>query len=163
MDIKFFENFGVSPEFLEAIGVEKLQAFAQEVFSNPEYSAQDCYEYITPSKEPLPISGELEYLLGIPPIPKKVPEDILHLYLIARQFKYKYKMLKLAGFINPINIAATPEERINTFNGTNKSGLFVVKMLMGKFAFDLNQMMDYPFKHKEEFERTCLPPILFTD
>lgn len=120
------EMLGVAPSFLEQIGkeCEQVTAFA-------------------PSFEPLPISAEMEQLLGIPPIPAGIKDpQLLKLYYAIRQQKYHYKLQQLAGCF------VFNGQTLNAFNNVQSPhAKRVALILLGKKKFNLDIIIEYPFKN----------------
>ena len=166
--IALLEIAGGDPAFISAIGTAPEQ-FAEELIFNPEVQAQyapdSISKFLTSSDEPLPIEGEMEYMLGIPPMPINVTDSTLRrLYMEARQQKYKYKLMKLLGFCSPedLNIKNGTELRkhLSKFNQISKRDQVtktVVGILLGEASFRFHFITNYPFKNKGELEHTTMP------
>lgn len=119
---------GVAPEFLDKIGQECLTLDLQ------------------PSYEPLPISGELEYLLGIPQIPVDMPADLTPFYYALRQQKYKYKLYKIFNCRTALQVEKLLQRKRNI-------PLFT-KILIGKNPLNLDIVMEHAYPY---LEQTTIP------
>lgn len=146
--IKDLQDFGINPEFLNAIGKapeEFGEVLLKDKSVQAQYSNESIQAFLTPSYEPLPISWEVEYMLGIPPIPVGIKDDLLPLCHAIRQQKYKYKLLKLIGSIN------------YDFPKTNRTYDKAVEVLLGQAKFNLNHIMNCSFVNAHELEHTTIP------
>lgn len=157
--LRDLEMLGVAPDFLEKIGLESEQ-FLDDPTIKAQYSESIICSFKTPSCQPLPISAEVEYLLGIPPIPVGITDPLLlKLYYAIRQQKYRYKLMKLIGFVNPKDTKSIGL-RVSAFNDHHEQlvlATVVAHILLGKAKFNLDSLMNYPFLNAKEFEKTSVP------
>ena len=141
MKISELALFGVSEDFLQQIGTEcdRVQSII--------------------SYDPLPISEELEYMLGIPPIPSSVTDLQLHkFYNAARNQLYQYKLYLLTGQ----ELEDYQSKIMDLYNNKPKqSGERVLRILLGSEKFNLDCIMSYGFRHMEAFIHTTIPNIAF--
>ena len=156
---------GLNPQFLNSLGND-FEEFEAQVINDPsiqaQYTEDSIQEFLTPSYDPLPISGEIEYMLGIPALPVKIEEDLQQFYYAVRQQKYKYKLMLLIGFVTPSLNLADMALRMGDFNlnpkiPSRQCAISAVGMLTGHWKFDLNALMIYPFINKHAFEQTTIP------